>query len=79
MPRVSVDGPVEKGHTRNRTVSSVGSVKTATSGEAEMRKALAAGEQEQTETDEVKEAVVPKIRIGPEDLSKYGESYSCCV
>ncbi|KAK3657401.1 Tricalbin-2 [Elasticomyces elasticus] len=69
MP-VPVDDEVA-GHKRSDTVGSMASVKTATSVEAAMQKALAAGEQEQTETDEVKEAVVPKVKIGVEDLTKY--------
>lgn len=44
-----------------------------------MQKALAAGEKEQTETDEVKEPVAPKIKITAEDLSRYGKFRSICV
>ncbi|KAI7619803.1 tricalbin, partial [Hortaea werneckii] len=36
-----------------------------------MKKALEAGEKEQTEAEEVKTAPVPKVRIGPEDLKNY--------
>ncbi|KAK3070276.1 Tricalbin-2 [Teratosphaeriaceae sp. CCFEE 6253] len=74
LPTVTVNGVAEKGHGRSDTagtVTTLASMKSATSGEAAMQKVLAAGEQEQTETDEVKEAVVPKVRIGPDDLSKY--------
>ncbi|TKA62094.1 hypothetical protein B0A55_11834, partial [Friedmanniomyces simplex] len=72
-PKTPVDGKAP-GHARSDTagtINTMASVKSATSGEVTMQKALAAGEHEQTETDEVKEAVVPKIRIGPEDLTKY--------
>lgn len=56
---------------RSNTAGTISSI-NSTSGEQEMQKVLAQGENEQTETDDVKEAVIPKLRIGPEDLSKYG-------
>ncbi|KAF2766811.1 tricalbin [Teratosphaeria nubilosa] len=61
-------------HTRSATAGTISSPASTGSGNAaehEMQKALAAGEQEQTEADEVKKVAVPKIRIGPEDLAKY--------
>ncbi|KAK1071579.1 Tricalbin-2 [Friedmanniomyces endolithicus] len=72
-PKAPVDGKVPA-HARSDTAGTINtltSVKSATSGEMAMQKVLAAGEHEQTETDEVKEAVVPKIHIGLEDLTKY--------
>ena len=56
------------------TISSVRSAKDLSPEELEMRKALATNEKEQTETDDVTQAKVPKIRISAEDLSKYGMS-----
>ena len=41
--------------------------------EQDMAKALSQNEKEQTEADELKVPEVPKIRIGPEDLTKYGK------
>ena len=64
--------PTEKGHERSDTAATVSTMASTKSGDQELQKALSAGEKEQTETQEVQEAVVPKIRIGPEDLSKYG-------
>ncbi|EMC99805.1 hypothetical protein BAUCODRAFT_351320 [Baudoinia panamericana UAMH 10762] len=63
-------------HSRSHTAGTIASVTSEKStkqaqGEAEMRKALAEGEDEQVETNEVQEASVPKVRIGPEDLTKY--------
>jgi hypothetical protein len=57
------------------TVGTVGSVGTGSSksGEREMQKVLAAGEKEQVEAEEVKEKVVPKLRLTADDLSKYGK------
>ncbi|RMY19282.1 hypothetical protein D0866_12908, partial [Hortaea werneckii] len=53
---------------RSNTAGTVGSVNPA---DQEMKKALEAGEKEQTEAEEVKTAPVPKVRIGPEDLKNY--------
>jgi len=75
VPSIEANGTT--GRARSNTAGTVSSVKTTStngkSGEREMQKALAAGEKEQTETDEVKTAVVPKIRITADDLSKYGK------
>ncbi|KAK4540064.1 hypothetical protein LTR36_009805 [Oleoguttula mirabilis] len=69
-PRTPTTPSMPLGRERSNTAGTAGSA--APSGvEKEMQKALAQGEGEQTETDDVKEAVVPKVRIGPEDLSKY--------
>ncbi|KAK5107307.1 hypothetical protein LTR62_001400 [Meristemomyces frigidus] len=68
-PSVSVT-PTTPRHERSQTVTSVATAKT-TSSQQELRNVLEAGEKEQTETDDVKTAAVPKIRIGPEDLAKY--------
>lgn len=55
------------------TVNSLKAVSTNGSGNGTaMRNALAAGEQQQTETNEVATTEVSKIRIGPEDLKNYG-------
>ncbi|GAB7366233.1 hypothetical protein MBLNU230_g7790t1 [Neophaeotheca triangularis] len=74
IPRQSIeDRPVtrERANTAG-TISSLkpGSIGSGTNG-AEMRKALAEGEQEQTEANEVSHAEAPKIRIGAEDLGNY--------
>jgi Ca2+-dependent lipid-binding protein len=74
-PSLAPSANGKPGHLRTETATTINSVVSAksTQSQAEMRRALEAGEQEQTETDEVKEATVPKIRIGPEDLQKYGK------
>lgn len=74
---VTPTAPSVSAHARTDTAATITSVKsTATSSgaEKEMQKVLASGEKQQTEADEVKQAEVPKIRLGPEDLSKYGKS-----
>ncbi|KAI7096298.1 tricalbin, partial [Hortaea werneckii] len=53
---------------RSNTAGTIGSLNPA---DLEMKKALEAGEKEQTEAEEVKTAPVPKVRIGPEDLKNY--------
>jgi Ca2+-dependent lipid-binding protein len=63
-------------HARSPTADTTGSVKTAStskSTENDMANALASNEQQQTETDEVKQPEVPKIRIERDDLTKYGK------
>lgn len=61
-------------HSRSNTAGTISSVRTtATTAEVkEMRNALASGEAEQTETSDVTQVEVPKIKLGPEDLHKYG-------
>ena len=54
------------------TAAATGTVKPAEK-QTDIQKALAANEKEQTETDEVQQAEVPKIKIGAEDLKNYGK------
>lgn len=70
VPQTSTtpNGP-SSARVRSNTAGTIGSLKPA---DREMKRALEAGEKEQTETEEVKTAVVPKVRIGAEDLTKYG-------
>ncbi|KAF7188486.1 hypothetical protein HII31_10148 [Pseudocercospora fuligena] len=60
---------------RSGTVGTISSLRPGStnskSEEAEMRRALAEGEKEQTETAEVAVPEVPKIRLGAEDLVQY--------
>ena len=66
----------------NGTATNTGIVDSATTTKNNaMEKALADNEKDQTETDEVKQPEVPKIRIGPEDLTKYGEldTFDVCI
>ena len=77
-PSMEVNGtaPTATRHARSNTQGTVSSVKTATTGksvETDAAKALAKGEKQQTETDELKAPEVPKIRIEKDDLTKYGE------
>jgi Ca2+-dependent lipid-binding protein len=58
---------------RSDTAGTIGSVKS-TASQAEMRKALNQNERQQTEADEVKTLEVPKVKIGVDDLTQYGES-----
>ena len=79
-PSMEVNGttPTGAGHARSNTEGTVGSFNTATTGkslETDAAKALAVGEQQQTETDELKTPEVPKIRIEKDDLTKYGMSH----
>ena len=62
------------GRERSNTAGTVSTIATTASkaGEREMQKALAAGEKEQVEAEEVQTKVVPKIRVTAEDLNKYG-------
>ncbi|EME83310.1 uncharacterized protein MYCFIDRAFT_203585 [Pseudocercospora fijiensis CIRAD86] len=84
--RVSVDGSRKSvegvngsttptGPQRNGTVGTISSLRPEStkskSEEVEMRKALADGEKEQTETAAVAVPEVPKIRLGAEDLVQY--------
>lgn len=62
-------------HARSDTAGTVNTIKTTSTARGEelaMQHALAEGEKQQTEADEVKTAEVPKVRIGPNDLSQYG-------
>ena len=79
--KASMDGAAQSiasngqiGRERSNTAGTVSTVATSASkaGEREMQKALAAGEQEQVEVEEVQTKVVPKIRVTAEDLNKYG-------
>ncbi|KAK5165778.1 Tricalbin-2 [Saxophila tyrrhenica] len=66
--------PTGPQHARSDTAGTNTSVKTAStskSTENDMAKALARNEKEQTETDEVKHAEVPKVRIEKDDLTRY--------
>lgn len=65
-PTSAIAPPLERSGT-------IGSVKSATAGEVEMRKALNSNEKEQTEAEEVHQAEVPKVKIGVEDLAQYGK------
>lgn len=62
---------------RSGTVGTIGSLKrqgstsSRLSKDGEMRKALAEGEKEQTETGDVPQLTVPKIKIGVDDLTQY--------
>ena len=79
----SVDGaplsPITSGtapqRARSNTVGTISSLKSGSTSKSadEMQKALAQGEKEQHEADDVQQVEVPKIRIGPEDLVKYGK------
>ena len=73
-PSLTLPSPTAPSHARTQTATTIASVATAhtSNSQAEMRKVLEAGEKEQTEADDVKTAAVPKVRIGAEDLSKYG-------
>ena len=78
--RQSIESNGHAGRVRSNTagtVGTVGSVGTASgsskSGEREMQKVLAAGEKEQVEAEEVKEKVVPKLRLTADDLNRYGK------
>ena len=77
-----VDPSVPNGprHARSDTAGTASTAKTAdtTKTETDMEKALAKNEKEQTETDEVKTPEVPKIRIGTEDLTRYGRFETFC-
>ncbi|KAK4552899.1 Tricalbin-2 [Recurvomyces mirabilis] len=70
---VVLPSPISPSHARSHTATTIASVATAhtSNSQAEMQKALEAGEKEQTEADDVKTAAVPKVRIGADDLSKY--------
>ena len=70
-PSIEVNGtnPTGPRHGRSNTVGTVGSTKSA---ETDAAKALAKGEKQQTETDELKVPEVPKVRIEKDDLTKYG-------
>ena len=65
-------------HQRSATAGTISSIRTtgsvASPEEAEMRKALAQGEKEQTETDDVASEVKPKLRLTVDDLHNYGQS-----
>ena len=61
-------------HTRNGTATTIGSItSTSTAKSNDMAQALAQNEKDQTEADDVKVLEVPKMKIGPEDLTKYGK------
>lgn len=66
-------------HSRTGTATTIGSVMSTdtTKTENDMAKTLAKNEKDQTEADELKTPEVPKIRIGPEDLTKYGKFTTC--
>lgn len=73
----AVDGGAQPQHERSATAGTIGSLKsvrTTTSVEKDMQKALDANQKEQTETEEVQTKTVPKIRVSAQDLTKYGES-----
>ncbi|KAK5129911.1 hypothetical protein LTR08_002712 [Meristemomyces frigidus] len=57
-----------EGRSRSDTVGTTGSAAQA---EKAMQRTLAAGEKEQTETEEVKTASVPMVRITAADLTRY--------
>jgi Ca2+-dependent lipid-binding protein len=78
--RQSIESNGHTGRVRSNTagtVGTVGSIGTGAgstkSGEREMQKVLAAGEKEQVEAEEVKEKVVPKLRLTADDLNRYGK------
>ncbi|KAF2723558.1 tricalbin [Polychaeton citri CBS 116435] len=75
IPIPSIEGAAATGRGRSATAGTISTLKSTRSSVdaagAEMRNALAQGEKEQTETDEVKVAPPPKVRITPEDLSRY--------
>nr|OQO30630.1 hypothetical protein B0A51_01516 [Rachicladosporium sp. CCFEE 5018] len=70
VPRETTEVNGVAGRGRSDTTTSV---KTASSanGEKALQKVLAAGEKEQTETDDVQAPVTPKLKIGVDDLTKY--------
>lgn len=76
--RESIETNGQVGRERSNTVGTVSSVATSASkaGEREMQKALAAGEKEQVEAEEVQTKVVPKIMVTAEDLTKYGKRHA---
>ena len=45
----------------------------------EMTKSLAEGEKQQEETRDMQTGNIPTIRIGPEDLARYGEYMTDCL
>lgn len=65
----SEDAPNDPQHARNVSVETTASTKT----EVDAQKALDKNESEQTEANGIIEQGAPKIRIGPEDLTKYGK------
>ncbi len=73
--------PITPQHGRSDTAGTIDSVKTASTSKTEddMAKALSRNEKDQTETDEVKQVEVPKIKIGPEDLTRYGKKTASCL
>ena len=71
------NGPIHGRSDTSGTITSMATASTSKSNGTDMAKALARNEQEQTETDELKEPQGPKIRIGPEDLTKYGMPCQC--
>lgn len=74
-PATSTTASAPASRERSNTAGTTSTI--ASSGaDKDMLKALAQGEKEQTETDDVSQAAVPNVRIGPEDLSKYGSFFS---
>jgi Ca2+-dependent lipid-binding protein len=66
-----------QGHARTETAGTISSLKSNPAA-AEMRQQLAANENNQDDGLPIKKEV-PKVRIGAEDLSKYGESEPKCA
>nr|POE99522.1 uncharacterized protein pyuk71.03c [Quercus suber] len=61
-------------HVRSNTAGTFSSIRTtaSTADAKDMRRALAQGETEQTEVNEVAHVVIPKIHLGVDDLHNYG-------
>ncbi|KAM0720138.1 hypothetical protein Q7P37_004274 [Cladosporium fusiforme] len=71
--RQSIESNGRVGRERSNTAGTVSTAHSSATrnGEREMQKALAAGEKEQVEADEVREKVVPKMRITEENITQY--------
>lgn len=76
--RKSIESNGNVGRERSNTTGTV-STTGSKNGEREMQKALAAGEKEQVEADEVREKVVPKMRVTEENLVQYGKIFFASV